>query len=423
LILQILYILCPLVLFAVSMLLYYKRKLERASDPFVFGFMNPFISYIIAFFGMSLLGFYFSAAGYGYLYFYAGLLSGTIIFFLIGRMFVKKTFRIFNKGTAVNLGIYSLIACIFVSTFALDLTGYEKRIPHERNIEGFTISYSPYFNYSSDYSGIPVLSSPANIAAMRRFHQDILENYKDWSDFYPMYSSYCSIQYDLTGLFDMQRAYTLDYEFVKSSRALAEIYESEEHKSHSRMADPGFINNVSSISIYNSEVGRNFQATIIGRSNITEFLNCMDHDYKAQTHEEALSFVNTYAGISYDYIRPHPYETGRFISSAIPRTYKKTIEWLKKNGYSHQIEITPEMIAKITVIRNNWYYEDQVEITDKKQIAVVLDTFEHTLYASDSYEGRVFLDPEFALEFNVYESFYFYYSPQTVPDFVRDAFN
>ena len=60
-ILQILYILNALVLFAVSMYLYNKRKLEKASDAFVFSFMIPVMSYLIAFFGMTFLGFYFEA--------------------------------------------------------------------------------------------------------------------------------------------------------------------------------------------------------------------------------------------------------------------------------------------------------------------------------------------------------------------------
>ena len=73
-----------LLMTVVSAFLYNKRKLERASDSLTFGFMKPIICYIIAFLGMTMLGFYFQVLGEARFYMYAGFAAGTVIFFIIG---------------------------------------------------------------------------------------------------------------------------------------------------------------------------------------------------------------------------------------------------------------------------------------------------------------------------------------------------
>ena len=440
--LQILYILNALVLFAVSMLLYYKRKLERTSDSFVFGFMIPVISYLIAFLGMTGLGFYFSAVGYSDLYFYAGLLSGTIIFFLIGRMIVKKTFRIFDKKTAGNLGIYALIAAVFICSFAFDLTGYEKRTPSDKRINGVSITGYNIFQQSGfSSSETSVLTTERNIAAMREFHRGIIEKHDSWAFERYTYAPYCNVYYDLTGPLDMYREYSVNYGYIKSSAALKEIYESDEYKSRFLLSRPEFLNGLSSISISDPDIyDRNIVAVVTGRSNMDSLLKCVDTDLKAQTYEEAIGFRNSYAEISFEYTSSDYSKNQRYYSGyKIPQTYKNTIAWLRENGYAEQIEMTPDMIEKISV--SKWgsleygakKYGDTavpepagtmaaaVEITDKEQIKMILDTFETTLYTRAYYEVFITLEPEYAGEFNLYNRGYtFYYSDETVPEFIKE---
>ena len=427
--LQLIYILSAVAVLAVSMLLYYRRKLERASDSFVFGFMIPTMTYLIAFFGMSMMGLYFYSIGYNESYLYAGLLSGTLVFFLIGRAIVKKTFRIFNKKTAQSLGVYLLLASLFVAAFALDLTGFEKRLPDERRVNGAAVSSYPLFStaHTPGADDSLILTSESNLSAIRGLHRDIFENYRGYelSESRYRYNIYCTFHYDLTGLFDMHREYSLDYGYAISSGYLAEIYESEEYKS---LFSPATIDlrDVTSLTLSHPlTYDSNMNIMITGRSKIREFLKNVDLDFKAQTYREAMSFVNPYAEVSFDYRAPGPDSYPRYYSTyRIPRTYKNSIEWLKKNGYGERLEIPPELISQMAFTKwNNWESPAHtVEITDPAQIALILDTYENTTYTKEFYEGTLTLDPEIAGEYPNFGIYYrFYYSDETVPYFIKAA--
>ena len=81
---------------------------------------------------MTMLGFYFDVLGKSEFYMYAGLAAGTLIFFIIGQMIVKKTPRIFNMKSLKSLGVYSLITVLFILALNFDVTGFEKRVPESR---------------------------------------------------------------------------------------------------------------------------------------------------------------------------------------------------------------------------------------------------------------------------------------------------
>jgi len=434
-----LYLLAAFILFACSMLLYYKRKLERSQDAFVFNFMTPFISYLIAFFGMTLLGFYFSVFGYGTdSLFYIGLFIGALIFLLIGRMIVKKTFRIFNKSTAVSLGIYLLIAAVFVSSFTFDLSGFEKRIPAESKINGAVLTRlpgfaplsgftpMPWWSSSMLYAGTsdpPVLASEENITAIREFHRGIIENRPDGGDFETRkytYTTVGEITYELNGFFNMYRSYLLNYEYIKNSAELAKIFESEEFKSHYSLANAD-LSGLTAIEVRNPITDGDLSVTVRGRNNMDELLKYVDMDFKAQTYSEAISFANHYATLSLSYV---PSVNQRMSVIGIPKTYTNTINWLNENGYSKQIEITPEMISKILVTKQiMWEWSDSpaTEITDKEQIAELLDALENTSYTNTYYQVSIVYYPEYEELLDFYRWSYHYISDETAPELLRVA--
>ena len=444
---QILYILNALALFAVSMLLYYRRKLERASDSFVFGFMIPVISYLIAFFGMTMLGFYFNAIGNSGAYFYAGLLSGAVIFFLIGRMVVKKTFRVFNKRTVQSLGLYLLLAALFVTSFAFDLTGFEKRVPAENSINGAIISGIMPNSGFSGYGAAFTLSTEKNISALRELHGSILENSPkaaNRNDYRYTNSKYGEIRYDLKGIFNMSRAYSVNYGLLKDSRALAEIFESDEYKSQCVLSNADFTG-LSSVEIRNPVFySWNNTVLITGRDKINALLECYDADLKAQKYEDAIGFGGAFAMLSFN---AQPYANVGWNEVAIPRSYKKTVSWLRDNGYAERIEITPDMVSGIKIQKygagyyGDAYYNDKyneysapppvdakvlssesIVITEKDQIALILDTFENSVYTREYYEGVIVFEPEIIEKFGEYYDRIIFFSDEAVPAFVKGMF-
>ena len=88
------YLLVSILIIGLSLFLYQKRALEKATDSLVFSFMEPIICYQLTFFAMSLFGLYFSVLEESRLYIYAGYIAGTLIGFIASQMIVKKTVRI-----------------------------------------------------------------------------------------------------------------------------------------------------------------------------------------------------------------------------------------------------------------------------------------------------------------------------------------
>ena len=447
--LQTVYVLIAVALLGASMYLYYKRALERASDSFVFAFMTPLATFLITLFGMTLFGFYFDSlgntGGSSESYIYTGFLAGAIIFFLLARMIVKMTFRIFDRDTAKNLGIYLVIAGVFVGTFTLDLTGYEKRMPQEKSIDSAAVSMDIYYLnnprfFSTDRlfnSGPPALATGENILAIREFHNKaIIDRLSAEAQITSNFLMEVRVDYDLNGAFDMHRGYTMDYKTLRDNKELALIFESEEYKSNY-----SFLNyDLKKLSLI--QVTNNLSTvTITGRSNMEELLACYDRDFQAQKYSAAVSLRPPYAQLNVTIdSEPTPYFTiPKSFSNTIPKSFSNTIAWLRNNSDMESIEITPDKIYKILVNRvvehtvfgithggYNYYQPDEyetktIEITDKEQIAAILDTVETVSYDyNDFCWVNIIIEPEIAKEYSRYSESQYYYNADTMPDFIRE---
>ncbi|MGN1351088.1 MAG: hypothetical protein ACI4VM_08865 [Anaerovoracaceae bacterium] len=129
--LNILYFLAlTVLLYAGAMALYYRRKLERAGEGIVFKAFDVAITLVFGYLGMTSVGMTFSAifdqsAGATAV----GYVVGALLGMLVIRMIIMKSVKIFNRGTAILLGVYLVIAAVFLAGLIFDLTGYEKRVP------------------------------------------------------------------------------------------------------------------------------------------------------------------------------------------------------------------------------------------------------------------------------------------------------
>ncbi len=339
-----------LVMFVVSAILYNKRKLERASDSLTFGFMKPILCYVIAFLGMTMLGFYFQILGDEEIYMYAGFAAGTIIFFIIGQMIVTKSARIFNREGMKSFIAYVLIAILFIAGLNLDLTGFEKRVPNPQRLNGATINMPSGSERWRSRNEAQPLTTAENIEAIAAFHRSILENRSRFEAMGNVYSTDIGFEYDTRGLMDMNRRYRIDYRFWAESAELKKIFESAEYKSKH--------------SFYNvnadSYIRANFYTESYSDRNIyfddprlvEELVSQMEKDFRAMSYEEYISLRPAYGSIQveYSYTEEGPMggrdNTG-YIHFGVPHSAENTINWLKAQGYS--FELTADMVDRIEI--------------------------------------------------------------------------
>lgn len=170
------YALAGLVIALIALLLYRTRKSEMTGSTVAFPWATPIFKYGVAFCTAVALGqflYYFLFGQYrsgG-----SDSLPGTILCMaaagLVGyfaaEMLIKKSFRVFRagaKGAAIVAGVLVLLGI----GMSFDLTGYEKHVPDESEIESVYYTFSGMTNVTTDDAD--------TIRRLTAAHQAIVKN-------------------------------------------------------------------------------------------------------------------------------------------------------------------------------------------------------------------------------------------------------
>lgn len=426
-------------------------------------------------FGMTMLGFYFDVLGESEWYMYAGFAAGTVIFFIIGQMIVKKTPRIYNLKSLKSLGIYCLIAVVFILGLKFDITGFEKRVPDPAKVRSFTIeeyfnheygflnsSMYPAFKGSSD-EDVFSLKNPENIAAATELHRSLVENKARFESLKGLLTSGVHLTYNPDSTLPTSRIYTVDYNFYRNSPEFKKIYESEEFKN---FYAPGNLNyeELSLIHII-PEIPFSESVELKNKAEMQEFIACIDNDFKAQSFEDMSSLRHKYASvrIGFKYKNRNSDTPEKLLETTVDFTitdnYTKTIQWLKEHGYEDRFIQKASDIEYIELFHyvfdgdeKNIYPGNSnaetinmksLKITDPVRIQELLDSYEYTtINYNDYYSGVIVYkwSSEYQQQYEDYmhESAYkekfgsdvdskfqkqIYFNEGNVPDYVLQYFN
>lgn len=173
------YALAGLVIALIALLLYRTRKSEMTGSTVAFPWAVPVFKYGVAFCTAVSLGqflYYFLFGQYRS----SGndSLPGTILCmaaaglvgYFVAEMLIKKSFRVFRAG-AKGAAIVSLALVLLGVTMSFDLTGYEKHVPDESEIESAFYTFSDMTNVTTDDAD--------TIRRLTAAHRAIVENRKE----------------------------------------------------------------------------------------------------------------------------------------------------------------------------------------------------------------------------------------------------
>lgn len=173
------YALAGLVIALIALLLYRTRKSEMTGSTVAFPWAVPVFKYGVAFCTAVSLGqflYYFLFGQYRS----SGndSLPGTILCmaaaglvgYFVAEMLIKKSFRVFRTG-AKGAAIVSLALVLLGVTMSFDLTGYEKRVPDESEIESAFYTFSGMTDVTTDDAD--------TIRRLTAAHRAIVENRKE----------------------------------------------------------------------------------------------------------------------------------------------------------------------------------------------------------------------------------------------------
>ena len=173
------YALAGLVIALIALLLYRTRKSEMTGSTVAFPWAVPVFKYDVAFCTAVSLGqflYYFLFGQYRS----SGndSLPGTILCmaaaglvgYFVAEMLIKKSFRVFRTG-AKGAAIVSLALVLLGVAMSFDLTGYEKHVPNESEIESAFYTFSGMTNVTTDDAD--------TIRRLTAAHRAIVENRKE----------------------------------------------------------------------------------------------------------------------------------------------------------------------------------------------------------------------------------------------------
>ena len=180
------YFFSGLFMLVLARLAYDKAKLEKVGDSMIFKPVEEAITYLITFVGMSSTGLLLSAdSGKGTLL--AGVLAGGLTTFVVVKIIIARSIKIFNKSNLVSLGIYTVIAAIFLSLTVFNLSGFTSRVPDISDIKSVDITSNTFsvmnrsYYISGDFPDNVMKTSvqtedPETIGAMLDLHHYIVDN-------------------------------------------------------------------------------------------------------------------------------------------------------------------------------------------------------------------------------------------------------
>lgn len=170
------YALAGLVIALIALLLYRTRKSEMTGSTVAFPWATPIFKYGVAFCTAVALGqlLYFFLFGQ-YRSGGSDSLPGTILCmvaaglvgYFVAEMLIKKSFRVFRAG-AKGAAIVALALVLLGVAMSFDLTGYEKRVPDESEIESVYYTFSGMTNVTTDDAD--------TIRRLTAAHQAIVKN-------------------------------------------------------------------------------------------------------------------------------------------------------------------------------------------------------------------------------------------------------
>ena len=202
------------VMLALAWLLYRKRHSETAGDAIAFRPLRPVARYVISIAaGLALGTMIYEMVTWGGRDVVALILwqlaMGALAYCAV-EMLLRKSFRIFDRRTAVGLLALWLVLAGTCLAMKWDITGYEKRVPAAEQVQAVEVNGIAQVTLNSE--------DPETVQAVIDLHRALMEQREPENPW-----GRCSVQYTLKNGSTMEREYRVDLEDGPARRTLTAL--------------------------------------------------------------------------------------------------------------------------------------------------------------------------------------------------------
>lgn len=330
------YIVVSVIFYVAAMLLYKRRNAETVYQTLTFRNLRGLFKYTVTICFMLLAGLYFQVMNNGIGFHLFGLLIGSLIGYLIGEMFIQKSWRVFNRLKGYAYFFIAVVIVAGVSPFLINK--YEQYIPEENDIKSIAINDS--MTYTDE--AMKKLSSSENMEKVIEMQRELIKT-QNTVEIYGESVIPLTIEYKLNNNKKVTRTYTINQDDY--SKWLKPIYESKEYKQ--QVYDFESQTNITEVTLEFSYEGG--AITITNPEELKGFLSALTADKQKESYEDMKTRYISSASISI--LKENDENNYNYYDSFITLKDKQTIAWLKKHGYHNELTIKPEFVEKVVVFK------------------------------------------------------------------------
>ena len=312
---------------ALARFAYSRAKLEKVGDSMIFKAIEEIITWLIVFVGMAAFGWiFYNMASNTKGVLVLGMITGALITFLVVKIIIAKSIKVFNRQNLISLCIFAVIAALFTGFTVFDLSGFANRLPEESKIRSvelsgtatFRTSYDSYYYDASilkDKQKSAVSTDPAAISAMYELEKYIVENrlydyemvvydtaeYAREGDTIEYGVDRISFRYKMKNGTSFKRTY-----FVRIDDTIVDLLDkvvaTDDWKACFTLADKidlsGFDSAMLSLSSYSTDQADEF---VISRKQVENLISAKDADLTGRSYFESLKVLNHLDGYSSEF--------------------------------------------------------------------------------------------------------------------------
>ncbi len=332
--------LIAIVLYVISAVFYKARKMETAEDVAGFKCLNPIFKYLITFMGaIAAFSIFSDSIDENEFIFWCLVALVSAVIYFASEMLLKKTFKVWHtyKGYLVFAAAFSVLMCLFSLT---SFFGFETNIPPKDKIANVAV-YDYYRNEKPLVANADVIDRALNI------HGKMIANAQRIKK---MGETAIHIEYQLENKKIIHRRYPITEDELHE--IMNSLYKNEEYKMKREEVFE------EAEEIYKASINHNYGSEdILDKEKLAALNECVKADIMELDYDELynnswnfnieLDFIvndekegyyNTWQGVDDDGKRIKV----RYLHLNVNPNYKRTMQWIKDNGYWEMVKIKNE---------------------------------------------------------------------------------
>ena len=328
------------VLYVISAAFYKARKMETAEDVAGFKCLNPIFKYLITFMGaIAAFSIFSDSIDENEFIFWCIVTLVSIVIYFASEMLLKKSFKVWHsyKGHLVFAAAFAVLMCLFSLT---SFFGYETNIPPKDKIAKVAV-YDYYRNQKPLVANEDIIDRALNIHGKMIAKAQRIKVQGETA---------IHIEYQLENKKSVHRRYPITEDELHE--IMNSLYKNEEFK----MKREDIFQEAEEV--YKASINHNYGSEeILDKEKLKTLNECITADIMELDYDEIynnswsfnveLDFIvddeneeyyNTWNGVDGDGKRIKV----RYVHLNINPSYKRTVQWIKDNGYWDLVKIKNE---------------------------------------------------------------------------------